>query len=316
MGLKRYYKTFNYHYKKKGINKALRAVFLRWLGIDEQIVALQYFLNELHKPSSIVHTSDSDLRKLQECDTTLLAIFHKFCVDNKLTYWLDYGTLLGAVRHKGFIPWDDDMDVAMPREDYQKFMKLGMEKLTPLGLCIEEGAVGQRIGLSYKHNETGVWLDIFPVDRKENCMEIEDIMPNISKGFNAFRKIYKPSKNKDAMYYMSKRNELINEKIPQGENIIMYHGPEYHSLKIYVHYEEEIIPRLTAVFEGREFYVPAKPIEYLMRIYGEHFMEFPKDGVLHHGESSNRAPLSKWAMISNTDMQEINVKLNEILNQI
>ena len=60
---------------------------------------------------------------MQECDALLLAIFDKVCKKHGLVYWLSYGTLLGAVRHKGFIPWDDDMDIMMPRPDLERFKR-------------------------------------------------------------------------------------------------------------------------------------------------------------------------------------------------
>ena len=69
------------------------------------------------------------LDKLHKVELSILDDFVKVCEKNDLTYFLIGGSLLGAVRHQGFIPWDDDIDIGMPREDYDKFIKIGQEAL-------------------------------------------------------------------------------------------------------------------------------------------------------------------------------------------
>lgn len=66
----------------------------------------------------------STLRKAQLRMLEMLKFIDKICLDNNLTYWLDSGTLLGAARHHGFIPWDDDADICMPYEDATKFKQI------------------------------------------------------------------------------------------------------------------------------------------------------------------------------------------------
>lgn len=70
----------------------------------------------------------TDIRKLQLEELKILDEFIKICEKNQLRYYSLGGTLLGSIRHKGFIPWDDDVDVAMPRVDYEKFLKLSKDK--------------------------------------------------------------------------------------------------------------------------------------------------------------------------------------------
>ncbi len=59
------------------------------------------------------------LEEIKNAELQMLIVFHKYCEENHLRYTLAGGTLLGAIRHKGFIPWDDDIDVYMPRSDYE-----------------------------------------------------------------------------------------------------------------------------------------------------------------------------------------------------
>lgn len=73
--------------------------------------------------------SESELRRVQLLELDILKDFIRVCEENGLRYYAVGGTLLGAVRHKGFIPWDDDMDVAMPRKDYDKFLEIYRTKL-------------------------------------------------------------------------------------------------------------------------------------------------------------------------------------------
>ena len=102
---------------------------------------------------------------------------HNFCEENNINYFMIGGTLLGSVRHKGFIPWDDDIDIAMPREDYERFILLQSKITAPYSF--EHYSTNSSVHFSfikffnsklrvsesgYKNYNPGVWIDIFPLD--------------------------------------------------------------------------------------------------------------------------------------------------------
>ena len=110
----------------------------------------------------------------------MLRIFDRICKAHNLTYCLAYGTLLGAVRHGGFIPWDDDIDVHMPLEDYKKFCKIANTELPPELLFSDgkekwaERCYGKifdcksyyldgTVGFRDLQAPSGIFIDVFPV---------------------------------------------------------------------------------------------------------------------------------------------------------
>lgn len=118
-----------------------------------------------------------DIRELKEIQLDILQCVHDFCQDNGLRYSLAYGTLIGAVRHHGYIPWDDDVDIMMPREDYEKFLLLFngyKENIVVAATQLDRAYyapyanVYNNKTLLIEHNidngGVGIKIDIFPID--------------------------------------------------------------------------------------------------------------------------------------------------------
>ena len=80
--------------------------------------------------------SDQLQRQIWTTEQEILDVIHQVCTEYGLRYSLAYGTLIGAVRHKGFIPWDDDIDLIMPREDYEKLLTIWNEA-APKGYILQ-----------------------------------------------------------------------------------------------------------------------------------------------------------------------------------
>lgn len=117
----------------------------------------------------------------EDVKKVLLAIMDSidsFCRENGIVYYLYYGSLLGAVRHQGFIPWDDDMDIAMPRADYERFIRLFNQKTAgryrtvsiddetkycyAFAKVIDTGTL--LVEETAERIEMGIYVDVFPID--------------------------------------------------------------------------------------------------------------------------------------------------------
>lgn len=114
------------------------------------------------------------LKELRDLQLDILQNVHDFCVAHDIHYSLAYGTLLGAIRHKGYIPWDDDIDIAMLRPDYEKFMREYKDEVYRFCECrldkdihIGFGKVEDTRTIIIEAGNTknlGVTIDVFPID--------------------------------------------------------------------------------------------------------------------------------------------------------
>lgn len=169
------------------IANRLEAKVRKWCNIEhleKRLNTLEYIVHHGVDISSFPQAKGV-LRGVQEADTQLLRIVHEICEKHHLRYWLDWGTLLGAVRHKGFIPWDDDIDIAMPLEDYNKAVAILSSELNGYGdiKIYEKTHLNNVKMIHVNHGRYGLNLDIFP---KESTQETRDIFPLVKIAFEGY----------------------------------------------------------------------------------------------------------------------------------
>lgn len=129
-----------------------------------------------------MNNMQEQIASVWEAEQEILDVIHQICIEHGLRYSLAYGTLLGAVRHKGFIPWDDDIDLMMPREDYDKLLKI-WNQVAPAGYLLSNSDTEKGCYLNFskivkdkttflQHERDrdldihkGIFVDIFPADR-------------------------------------------------------------------------------------------------------------------------------------------------------
>lgn len=143
--------------------------------ISDGIVTTDFLKEEIRDE----YTISTKMKKVWTIELDLFLKFQELCEKHHLRFWVAYGTLLGAARHKGFIPWDDDFDVWMPREDYDKLLKINPEEIEApyfLQTTLNDEDYYSAFARLRNSNTTGIlvspknrcnngiYLDIYPID--------------------------------------------------------------------------------------------------------------------------------------------------------
>lgn len=154
---------------------------------------------------------DKKLRQLQLTELEILKEIDRFCKNNNIAYSLYAGTLIGAVRHKGFIPWDDDLDICMSRAEYNRFLDL-WEKNPPKGYVLQNKDNSPSFSQSFSkvrkdHTtflqqgetpgdyHTGIFVDVFPIDRIPKGWFARQIFIWRCMRYQLYTREYAPSDN-------------------------------------------------------------------------------------------------------------------------
>ena len=268
--------------------------------IEEEIDSIYYILSNGLDISGFPKAT-GELRKYQLADTELLRLFHEACQKHNLTYWLDWGTLLGSIRHNGFIPWDDDLDVCMPRADFNEAKTIITEEFTKLGFnTVVKNAI-------YIWNEkNGVALDIFAVDQTSFNGDDSALEHRADEFLAMCRRDYEPGDWRIMNGIDEKREQIMGGS--NSESVIYYSALETTG-RLCKYTPEDIFPLSKHMFEKYEFMVPRNYDAYLKTQYPD-YMSFPRGGILHHNKSN--LPIYLRALHNHENLDSVTQNLSSI----
>lgn len=254
------------------------------------------------------------LKQIQFESLKIMKLIHRICIEQNLRYALFYGTLIGAVRHKGFIPWDDDLDIVMPRDDYEKLADYFIEhkeELFPYKLfsykTVEKYPymINRICNTEFRmeaENEKdcgmGTFIDIYPLDGAGDGKD--KIFNKIawfysSMYFSKSREHYVKVKGiaksiiKKTAFVLSRllSYKTIRAKLEKLANKYPYNSSEYVAVVVWgdsKFYKKTSFDNLSLVkYEDAEFYIPNNYDEILRLDFGD-YMQLPPENerIGHH----------------------------------
>lgn len=248
------------------------------------------------------------LQDLHKVEIEILDEIDRICRKNSINYCLVGGTLLGAVRHGGFIPWDDDLDVAMPRNDYEKFIDVCKNELSddfylhsietdktywlPFIKIRKKYTIFEEKNIAGLGCKTGIYVDIFPLDdaividsfkKRFVTQVIKEISALYLFKIGFYKQHYCKPFRKAVYWFLSMistvelhkiQNRLMKRYNGDFSKYFINYGSNYSTIKQTMP-KETYIPFKEISFEGKMYFAPNDTNYYLKRIYGENYMELP-----------------------------------------
>lgn len=285
---------------------------------------------------------ETDLRKIQKEEIEILDEIVRICDKHQLTYFLVGGTCLGAVKYKGFIPWDDDIDLAMPREDYEKFIQIAIEEIkdqyfvqcpiTDKEYCLgfmkirknNTTFIQEQEKNAKTNSHQGFSVDIFPLDYTDNIDSLS-IKINVvlaknltqtmlyKKGYKKINELMHPLISVLGLPFSVPKLQKIVSKLMQKHNkkehkYVGSFAGAYHYKKDSFPYSK-VFPYSLIEFEGKKYKTFNDSRWYVSHLYGENYMEDPKkeDRITHNpikiSYTSGKYYISKEQMKKNKENQ-------------
>ncbi|MBQ3574137.1 MAG: LicD family protein [Clostridia bacterium] len=255
-----------------------------------------------------MNNQELTLRDMQQSCLDMLRVFDAFCRENGITYFISGGTMLGAIRHRGFIPWDDDADIMMPRADYEKLLSLNFrhDRYRFYSLKTDPGYARPWARLTDSHTKqigaslflgdtTEVCIDIMPIDGlPESDRETEKhfrrlvVLDQLNKcarrdHIPASERI-KPLKRLATALLGLKYARKIAIKIDKNAQKWPYEGSAYRGVSVINHYgvreklKADVFDETIDVdFEDLKLMLFSGYESYLKNIYGDYMQLPPED---------------------------------------
>ena len=257
--------------------------------------------------------------KIQQVSFGMLKEFDRVCRKYNLKYWLDYGTMLGAKRHRGFVPWDDDIDVGMMYDDYCEFLRVFNDEFrnTNYGLVVVPSQIGKICHKQFMpstkdetvkfinwelEGKLSFALDIFPFYNLKKEISKERARDELQKLISRKSKCHRENSQYEGFLNADKIvNETRERLSQQSESNYMFLGTETMTTNPDIRSVDDMFPLKELSFEEGRFYVP-KNIEYILTgRYGD-YMAFPSNLNFRHikNDTIDKSELQKLETILNS----------------